>query len=359
MNNIQNDVYVDGGTVHSIQLLRFFAAFIVVVYHTSLALDVYGMSSLSGANFADFFALGEAGVHIFFVISGFIMVYTTIESDRGYNSAAVFMYRRFIRIYPIYWVVCIFYVIFHYSLLQPYDISISDFLKALMLWPGYSAKIIGPGWTLSYEIYFYLCFSVTLLVPAISGLIALTIGMLFLIILGFVFDLRSKELQVLTNPLLLEFLLGAWIAVFCLSRYRLPTRLADLSIAVAVIMFLVPAWLDVGSVPSVLLMGGPSALLILGCVMRERDGRLPSFVRSWSALGNGSYSLYLLHNLTIDLVLLGLVALGATAALGWLWAIVAIAVSCIAASYIHQRIEKPAHRHLAGINYKPVPAASR
>jgi exopolysaccharide production protein ExoZ len=341
--------------VESIQFLRFFAAFIVVVYHAELALKVYDLSGFSYVDLTDFFAIGQSGVHIFFVISGFVMIYTTKGMDRGYRSVVIFLYRRFARIYPIYWICCILYLLFHATLLKNSNMDAVSIVKALALWPGYSSGIIGPGWTLSYEIYFYICFSLTLFFPVVPALIAMTIAMSAIVVLGAVFELRGTELHVLTNPLLLEFLLGAWIAMVDPSRYRISKRLPDLMIGAALVMFLVPAGFDAQDVPSVLSLGVPSALIVLGLVLLERQGRLPNWVRSWSNQGNGSYSLYLLHNLVIDLVLTGLVALGAVAAFGWLWGIAAIVASCIASNYVHLWLEKPVHRYLAGLQLRPAP----
>ena len=59
------------------------------------------------------FYVGASGVHVFFVISGFVMVYTTFRSGL---TAGAFLSRRLIRIYPIYWLVAACYLVAHYWL---------------------------------------------------------------------------------------------------------------------------------------------------------------------------------------------------------------------------------------------------
>lgn len=65
------------------------------------------------------------------------------------------------------------------------------------------------------------------------------------------------------------------------------------------------------------LSGDPRAVLVLGMTFQERQGRLPRIVRRLSPLGDGS--LYLLHNLMLDLTYVALLAVGASDWHGWGW----------------------------------------
>lgn len=343
------------GEVKSIQFLRFVAAFIVVVYHAGIAGRDYGLFDSYYDRILKLTVSGEAGVHIFFVISGFIMVYATRGYEREWRSVGEFIYRRFARIYPIYWIYCGIYVFFHHFVWQQYDLDTLATLKVLLLWPGYSAGIIGPGWTLSYEVYFYLCFSACLLLPLIRSLIALTMFMVASIAIGILFELDGRALQVLTNALLLEFLMGAWIAVLVLLPIKIPRVAGDAALIVAAVGFVAPILPGFPAIPTVLLWGVPSALLVLGLALRERQGRAPAWMMSLSSLGNGSYSLYLLHNLVLDLTLLGFIALGATGSLGWLWASLTVLICCLAGNYAYVCLERPIHRALVGARMRRAP----
>src|SRR5665213_3234536 len=92
------------GNVASIQFLRFVAATLVVISHTTWAIQDYFAGTLPSLfiRITDVAHFGGSGVHIFFVISGFIMVYTSFKrSDRTFSTSQ-FLIRRIIRIYPIY-----------------------------------------------------------------------------------------------------------------------------------------------------------------------------------------------------------------------------------------------------------------
>src|SRR5690348_2252421 len=160
--------------ISSIQFLRFVAAALVVLYHTTVALNKYIAGSLSQAFLHNAF-FGASGVHIFFVISGFIMVFTSFGNASDTFDASKFAFRRIIRIYPIYIIYALVYLCFYYAIGAGKGLTIPEFFGAMFLLPGYSASIIGPGWTLSYEVYFYLCFGLAMTLGLTRGLFALTL----------------------------------------------------------------------------------------------------------------------------------------------------------------------------------------
>src|SRR6185312_3841821 len=121
--------------------------------------------------------------------------------------------------YPVYFVYCALYIYFYHNFLGTPLLSIEELIGALLLIPGYSSKIIGPGWTLAFEVYFYLCFSVAMTLGLKKGLYTLTAFFLISILLPFFIDTSAQAnfvvtgawISYATNTLLVEFLLGAWI----------------------------------------------------------------------------------------------------------------------------------------------------
>ena len=288
-------------SVNSIQFLRFIAAALVVFSHAMDDSKYYITDSVSPIMhyIGDF---GRSGVHIFFVISGFIMVYTSFEKEFGNFDSSTFLLRRFLRIYPIYWIYSAAYILFRQIVSEGYG-SIWNVLGSLLLFPGYSYLIISQGWTLSYEVYFYICFGFFMMLGLLRGLLVMSLFFLVAIAVGLVFHSDSAGFHLVTNSLLVEFLFGAWIAYFFVLDARLSTTLSNVILLLGLGIFSGGLAFGYNRFPSVLMWGAPSALLIAGSVFNERGGNLPVFIQRYSYLGDSSYSLYLLHVLLIGVML--------------------------------------------------------
>ena len=290
-------------TIQSIQFMRFVAALLVVFFHATQAIrnNLGGIS----AEFLHFTELGASGVHIFFVISGFIMMYTSFSSTHSEFLPKDFYIRRFLRIYPIYWVCCALYVLFHDFFGNGYNVSLGGVAGSLFLLPGYSHLIIGPGWTLAYEIYFYLCFGVLMCLGLSRGFFALFTFFALSILIGILFNVHNAFLKFLSNSLLIEFLCGSAIAYIVILSERdiVPKNLSFIMQITAICALISTYFVGYRSIPTFITWGVPSAVLIAGLVFNERQGFIWGFVQRFAFLGNSSYSLYLLHILLIDLVI--------------------------------------------------------
>ena len=187
------------GSIVSIQFLRFVAATLVVFVHASEVLHGRISGSISKEFLKNAF-FGASGVHIFFVISGFIMVYTSFYGKDVKNfSPSEFLSRRFVRIYPIYFVYCALYLAFYGIMAGGPFPSWGELVGSLALFPGYSSRIIGPGWTLGFEVYFYFCFSIAMMLGMRRGMLALTIFFLLSIIVRPFAD--TSQTRFLSSPI--------------------------------------------------------------------------------------------------------------------------------------------------------------
>jgi exopolysaccharide production protein ExoZ len=286
-------------TFHSIQVLRAVAALLVVTFHSHTALIEAGAHPVFSEE-TYLFQFGAVGVHIFFVISGFIMVVMS-RFDPEFKPAE-FLRRRLIRIYPIYWICAAIYLLYHALLGQPYSYSSEKLLGSLFLWPGDSAFIIGPAWTLSYEMFFYLCFALTMALGLNRGLIFLSTIFAILVLVGLVFEPKSSALHLATNSLLVEFVGGMAIG-WLVKRNIAPRSRAGTWIAVAIGLYMAGAWYGFSRLPSAVVWGVPSVLLVLGAVGWELKHRAGSMTELIGGLGDSSYSLYLTHILLITVAL--------------------------------------------------------
>lgn len=284
----------------SIQILRGVAANAVVMAH----LSAYERS-VAGPDlyFAPWY-YGAAGVDLFFVISGFVMV----ASASGTPTAA-FLWRRFARIYPLYWIATLAFLA---TILAfpgfvgtrgPEDQSI---LRTVFLVPIWGDNIIPLAWTLIFEVWFYLIFAGLLAMKAnLWKAMAVWLGILLVcLIAGSPFD---TPLYHLTSFLSAEFMLGMVAGLLWKrgeDRFALPALLAGLLMLTIAVFWLAPSY-DIGKLSTyqnwrVLYFGVPSALVVYGAVGLERYAkRLPALL---STLGDISYSTYLLHLIVLFFV---------------------------------------------------------
>jgi peptidoglycan/LPS O-acetylase OafA/YrhL len=279
-------------------MLRAIAALAVVLHHT--------LEQSNGAKTAfspDWLTtFGASGIDVFFVISGFIMLYTSFRPGHAPILPGAFLFRRATRIYPLYWVCCLVMLVImgagfmHHNRLTPSEIALS-----LVLLP--SAKlIIGVSWTLTYEAYFYIVFAVTLLFRSV---LVSAIGTTVLIaIVGLAGGTLGKgALQdFFANPIPCEFALGLWIAVaFTRSvaagrRWAVPAPLGVLSfvfLALAPLLIMHRDTIGLPGWPRVLAWGLPAALIVAWFLSLAAPTN--RFQLLMVLLGDASYALYLTH----------------------------------------------------------------
>lgn len=286
------------GTILSIQILRFVAALLVVVFHAHLALARQIIGHKDDA-IDHAFQVGASGVHIFFVISGFVMVYTTWRSSL---TSGEFLSRRLIRIYPIYWIMAAVYLLAHVLLVTAYHLSAAQIFEAALLLPVASSYIIGPGWTLSFEMYFYICFAISLLGGLRRGLLILTAFYFLSASAGLFIGVRPSFVYVLTDSLLLEFVAGAWLGYAFAQGLVAGPRLGSFLVFLGIILFASGFWLPVERLPSVISWGVPSFLLVCGALAFESRLRT-AWGRRFGKMGDSSYLLYLSHVLVVDILI--------------------------------------------------------
>ncbi|AJC80038.1 acyltransferase 3 protein [Rhizobium etli bv. phaseoli str. IE4803] len=311
--------------IDSIQMLRAVAAILVVVHHTLRAYTNHApgyMRDLTESAFAfPWFRDGlGSGVDIFFIISGFIMVYVSRDHAEGQKSPMDFLRLRAERIYPPYIIATIFliFLVFASTRTLPSDYSLWRISASLTLLPSFDANglvqpILGVGWTLSYEMYFYLSFAVALAIgrqrymPVLSAIIAVAW------LVASMINSSSALGVFFANPITFEFLFGCWIAFFYQAN-KLP-RFHPLFIFPAIVSIIAAMYLHLPGVWRPIYWGLPGAVIFIA-VLSLQDNQ-NTFRRIVVFLGDASYSIYLIHILVIyyvaarfypKLISLGLVA---------------------------------------------------
>jgi exopolysaccharide production protein ExoZ len=265
-------------TLWSIQYLRAAAAIGVVVFH-QLQMRHW------------LFLIGEHGVDLFFVISGFIMVALT---DARHSTAGTFVLDRIARIVPPYWLAtaCAFLL----AAVDPHfyhgSTDLALLAKSLAFIPsinpfGQVQPTLYLGWTLNYEMFFYAVFALTLLMPR-GRLVLLSTLFALLVLTGALLRPTGAMESVYTDPLLLEFAAGAILGrVFGAGTHRAAVPLqACVALAVALALAVLSLCF-----PRLAFGAGAVALIAIGLLL-ERAGYMPRM--AWlKQVGDASFAIYL------------------------------------------------------------------
>ncbi|ODV40671.1 hypothetical protein AWV79_05620 [Cupriavidus sp. UYMMa02A] len=285
----------------SVQWLRAIAAMAVVAYHSAATVQIHGWKPGVVSHAATW---GWTGVDIFFFISGFVMVMTTAGRDRDVAAAREFIAARIVRIAPMYWLLTslMLVIVWFAPSLKTTDFTLTQAVTSYLFIPyeigesGSYYPILYVGWTLTYEMFFYAVFAVSLCFAEQRSRVAITAFFVLLATLSLTRP-TAYIFRFLTDPLLLEFIFGCVFAWAFRSGFRVSARTSSVIIAAGVLGFCV-------GTPSsdmahrVVCAGIPAALLVSGAILREAAG-------GWKGsdllqqVGDASYSLYLLQAFTI------------------------------------------------------------
>jgi exopolysaccharide production protein ExoZ len=322
----------------SIQYLRAVAAIAVVFYHI-------------GSIFHLDLEFCGAAVDVFFVISGFIMWMVTRQKEA---SPSIFLKKRLLRIVPLYWLVTIslatcatlrpnLFPVDHPALGH---VVLSLFFVPHLTPDGNLRPLVGQGWTLNYEMFFYFLFTMTMAAFRTYQFYVMNIILLACVVCGYLTHASSPAGIVYTSPLLMEFLAGiyicrAWLNNTVLSRATAWTAIA---LGIAGIMATFGAYVAHWPLPRIIGWGVPSALIVLGAVSLESRNRCPNI--GWlKILGDASYSIYLTHYLVWLAVSIAVAKLGGS--LSPAIYLVTICAATLGGVVTHVVVEKPMGRLLA------------
>jgi peptidoglycan/LPS O-acetylase OafA/YrhL len=153
--------------VNEIDLLRFFAALSVVIFHyTFRGYAADSLSVIAYPSLASFTKYSYLGVELFFMISGFVILMTAAN-----GSLRRFLISRIVRLYPAFWACCTltFLVIITFGDYR-YSVSLRQYLINMTMLSEFVgvASIDGVYWSLFVEMRFYILVSVLLLAGKIQ-----------------------------------------------------------------------------------------------------------------------------------------------------------------------------------------------
>lgn len=330
----------------SLQALRFLAAFLVLCGHLVQEGVEFGFLPEAALGWLVYFPWA-AGVDIFFVISGFIMFYIASGEFGKTGAQGRFLKRRIVRLAPLYWLFTL--AMLAAILLFPTRIANSaiDWVHvaasfAFIPWQNgqeLTQPVLALGWTLNYEMFFYILFSFALILPVRAGVLALGGVLLGLSLLHMAVPATMVQAHFWTNPIILEFLLGILLAAGFISGWRMTRDMATIGIITGLIGLTLGSILALDLVDwRFALHGLPAALIVMSAVCLTLE---PTNVGSkiLVRLGDASYALYLSHPFSVNIVALIVGKLGV--GFGWLFLPVGLATALLASLVVFLIIERP------------------
>ena len=269
--------------LRSLEAGRGIAATAVVLHHANISANDFagqGPQALTSI-----FGLGYLGVDFFFVLSGFIIYYSTYGKISDPKRFAI---SRLTRVFLPYLPIGIALAA-AYTLLPALSASDREWgwWATLTLLPSWQPPALGVAWTLQHELVFYMLFAVFLVLNRIgAGMILWALTICLIALLGLDVPRPAQFVFSLVN---LEFGIGVLAAHFLISGIRIP-YLPFLAIAPIAAFFLFGAHREYS-----LLFGTGLAGFILWTAQAESVGRV-TVPRAFVFLGAASYSIYLIHN---------------------------------------------------------------
>lgn len=289
--------------LYNLHLLRVIAALGVVYFHTT-----------SEAGLRLDWDVGSRGVDVFFVISGFIIAYI------GTSKPEQFFRRRLIRVVPFYWAATVFVfamVAVAPQLFRSTTASLPHLIASLFFIPrmaptGEMQPTLILGWSLNFEMFFYVIFAIALGVSRKWSPLVCVGWIVAFVIAIHTFATNSDALNFYARPIVLEFCYG--IGVFYLFDWcsARKDQLARSSALKWLLLALLVGGLVVlnvleeyyrGELPRHLAAGIPAFVIVASALLLERVYGLASRNRWIYLLGEASYIIYLVHPYIVFTVL--------------------------------------------------------
>ncbi|RYF32072.1 MAG: acyltransferase [Comamonadaceae bacterium] len=337
-----------------LQASRGIAALLVLMFHMRPVINGAPLLAPSAA----WWNYGFCGVDIFFVISGFVVTRSVQQVPRSLGTGFGFLAKRFLRIFSGYWPALALMVVVTMQL--PGNESFPPLNNALdsifLLSPKLHDHWLGTAWSLSYELYFYICLFVLFFVVPWGTFYQRLVWVIFgLIVFNGAWFVLHRELVIggaqpmryLLTGFALEFLAGACVAETCKKGLIIPKKVAPLCLIFAVLGLLLGTFSNHFANIEILRAGSFGVfglgLVLVALTLDSHRYRAPRWLVQ---LGDSSFSLYLLHPLLITLfgwAQFNFVSVGPAFLTALTLAAPAIIVFVCHAWYL--AVERPLHRY--------------
>lgn len=258
--------------------------------------------SFLGVHASTWLAFGQSGVDVFFVISGFIIVYVTPRPLASLRDLCTYLFRRMARIYPAYWAITLPALAWRdWKGTMPHDSQ--EVLAWIFLLPYRNVPPIIVAWTLVYEIHFYIICAAILFLSGRFRIYAAMIWLLVIIAANF-FQINLWNLYTgwWLAPYPLEFIAGMLLAHWAThgSPIRIRPILAAILVGSAYMFMMIyvhkEGFFDFGvpAISRMFILGLPALMIVQLVYQMETQGDW-RWMKRFVPIGDRSYSIYLLH----------------------------------------------------------------
>jgi exopolysaccharide production protein ExoZ len=342
------------GTFRNVQALRAIAALLVIGVHlgadSGFEARYLSPTPVLTRYLAD---AGWYGVDLFFVISGFIMTVTAWKLFGNATNARVFLLRRLARIYPPYWALLVPLLLLYIvrpGLVNAHSTIAPNLAASFLLLPQVGEPLLLVSWTLTFEMAFYLVFTVALFFERRWLWLILSIWVAGIALASAYWTgNRNPYLDFVANPLPVEFMFGIVVGTLVMCGQIKRPAVFVLAGVVTVVTLMTLSTMHNAAVNSNLwvraLAAGPGfAALLYGVVGLEKKRAL--LFPGWlDHLGDASYAMYLWHVPVLSLLGLLVIHLHARTALSHA-VLLALALALIVsvALAVYRFIERPLTR---------------
>jgi exopolysaccharide production protein ExoZ len=347
--------------INSIQMLRAVAV-ILVIYNHSMIISGDNKFPSVQQSFLYIQHWTSIGLDLFFVISGLIMAIVTRSYTKKPSGWFNFFLKRVVRIIPLYWLYSA--VVYFERYLIKHAVAPGEIIKTLLFFPVFAAKnaiypIIGQGWSLTYEMYFYILIVIFLLLKSKHIFITLLSTMVIFAVAGYVINPADTTLKFIITPILLEFSMGLAVGIGYHYITTHPTinpgtikNLGIIATLTGLVLMLAslfydgqyisnPAYVITDNTIALtrsLIWGIPCAVFVSGILFMEFSFKL-SMPKLLIKIGDASFTGYLVHILVI--VTLGKTYTKLGMANGDILIIAATIISTLVSLPLYTYIEKP------------------